>query len=69
MQRRIGSFLQGVQSLVLSITKFCGRGRVPCSACEGEEKTEKLLEEVILKLGHEISLGFSFLIYKTRGMN
>lgn len=41
MQRRIGSFLQGVQNLVPSITKFCGRGRVPSSACEGEENTEK----------------------------
>ena len=41
MQRRVRSFLQGVQNLVLSVTKFCGRGRIPCSACEGEENTEK----------------------------
>ena len=41
MQRRVCSFLQGVQNLVLSVTKFCGRGRIPCSACEGEENTEK----------------------------
>lgn len=34
-----------------------------------KENWENLLEEVILKLGREISLGFCFLICKTRGLN
>lgn len=33
-----------------------------------KENWESFLEELILKLGHEISLGFYFLIYKTGGL-